>query len=211
MGAPPVVIGGLHASWSGPRLLSTQSPRGADGGTGTTVVAAGPAALFDLGQPAASAAGSPLALTVTAFDVFGNVATGYAGAVAFTSTDPRATLPAGVTFTPADAGRRTVTVTLRTAGGQAITARDAVNGALTGTAAVTVTPGPAVRFDLLAPPADTRRLWATYVGPGEHWLVPGAGHNDVCEVSGDAYRWRVLDFLDRALGRAAAPPVRLAA
>jgi pimeloyl-ACP methyl ester carboxylesterase len=63
--------------------------------------------------------------------------------------------------------------------------------------------------DKLAPPTDAMTLRDTYAGPCELWLVPGAGHTDVCQLGGDAYRWRVLDFLDRALGQAA--PARRAA
>jgi len=40
---------------------------------------------------------------VTAYDIYGNVATGYNGTVNFTSTDPFATLPADYPFTPSDA------------------------------------------------------------------------------------------------------------
>ena len=38
-------------------------------------------------------------MTVTAYDAYGNVATGYTGTVAFTSSDPQACFPADYTFT----------------------------------------------------------------------------------------------------------------
>ena len=48
------------------------------------------------------------ALTVTAYDAFGNVAPTYTGTVAFTSTDPAAALPAAAAFAPSDAGKKTL-------------------------------------------------------------------------------------------------------
>ena len=71
-------------------------------------------------------------MTVTAYDAYGNVATGYTGTVALTSSDPHAVLPASYTFTAADAGTHTFAVTLDTAGTQSITATDTVTSSITG-------------------------------------------------------------------------------
>lgn len=79
-------------------------------------------------------AGTPFTLLVSARDAAGELAPGYTGTVQFTSTDGNATLPPNTTFTPADNGQRTVTVTLRTAGIHGITVRDTVNGTLAGSA-----------------------------------------------------------------------------
>jgi alpha-beta hydrolase superfamily lysophospholipase len=49
--------------------------------------------------------------------------------------------------------------------------------------------------DRHAPPADAERLLARYPGEGSLYLVSGAGHRDVFERGGSAYRQRVLDFL----------------
>ncbi|HXD88767.1 MAG TPA: VCBS repeat-containing protein, partial [Urbifossiella sp.] len=54
-------------------------------------------------------------VTVQALDVFGNVATNYAGTVNFSSTDPLATLPPAYTFTGSDAGSHTFLLGLHTA------------------------------------------------------------------------------------------------
>ena len=54
--------------------------------------------------------------TITAYDRYGNVATGYRGVVRFTSNDSQATLPATYFFTDADAGSHTFSTTFRTAG-----------------------------------------------------------------------------------------------
>ncbi len=69
-------------------------------------------------------AGVSQAFTVTAFDQFGNVATGYRGTLDFTSSDPQAALPAPYTFTAADNGQHTFNVTLKTAGTQSIALSD---------------------------------------------------------------------------------------
>ena len=71
-------------------------------------------------------------ITVTARDAYGNTATGYRGTVQFTSTDYHAVLPADYTFTAANAGTHTFSVTLNTAGTQAVRARDTVTSTITG-------------------------------------------------------------------------------
>jgi len=71
-------------------------------------------------------------LTVTARDAYGNTATGYSGTVHFTSTDTKAILPANYTFKASDKGVHTFSVTLKTAGTQAIRARDTVTSTITG-------------------------------------------------------------------------------
>ena len=80
-------------------------------------------------------AGAPGSVTVTADDLYGNVATGYRGTVKFSSSDTNAALPANYTFTAANAGTHTFTngVTLKTVGTQSITATDTVTGTITGT------------------------------------------------------------------------------
>jgi predicted outer membrane repeat protein len=104
------------------------------------------ASAFLLTAPAKVTAGTPFDLAVTAVDPFGQVAVGYAGTVTFTTSDPdpAAVLPADYTFTAADAGMHTFTdtglgeTTLVTRGRQAITATDAADGSITGSAAVKV-------------------------------------------------------------------------
>jgi streptogramin lyase/Ca2+-binding RTX toxin-like protein len=90
-------------------------------------------------------AGSPISLTVRAFDPYGNLATGYRGTVHFTSSDGQATLPADYTFTATDQGVHTFTLTLRTAGNQTVTLRDTANG-LTFNQSVTVVAAIAAGF-----------------------------------------------------------------
>jgi len=47
--------------------------------------------------------------------------------------------------------------------------------------------------------ADTHRLFAAAREPKDLWLIPNAAHVDFLEMAGDAYRRRVIDFLDTAL------------
>jgi hypothetical protein len=70
--------------------------------------------------------------TVTAYDPYGNVATGYTGTVHFTSSDPRAVLPADYTFTAADLGVHTFTATFNTVGTEWLAATDTLNSSVTG-------------------------------------------------------------------------------
>jgi alpha-beta hydrolase superfamily lysophospholipase len=51
--------------------------------------------------------------------------------------------------------------------------------------------------DSHATPDDAVRLYEKCREPRELWLVPRAGHKDVCETGGDLYRERILDFLER--------------
>jgi uncharacterized delta-60 repeat protein len=83
-------------------------------------------------------AGTPFAVTVRALDAQNNVVPGYTGTVHFTSTDGRATLPGNYTFTAADTGVHTFSVTLATPGNQTVTATDIASG-ITGNTTVTVT------------------------------------------------------------------------
>src|SRR5262249_33339570 len=74
-------------------------------------------------------AGVSQTFTVTARDAYGNVATGYQGAIAFSSSDTQAALPAAYTFTAADAGVHTFSMTFKSSGGQSITVQDSAHAA----------------------------------------------------------------------------------
>jgi len=98
-----------------------------------TVVPAAAASLTLAGMSNPDTAGTSSQFTVTAYDPYGNIATGYIGAVQFTSTDARAVLPASYNFEAADAGVHTFSATLKTAGTQSVTATDIANPSTTGT------------------------------------------------------------------------------
>ncbi|HEV3203057.1 MAG TPA: hypothetical protein VGY77_01680 [Gemmataceae bacterium] len=91
-------------------------------------------------------AGTSITLTVTGRDPFNNRTSGYSGTVSFTSSDPQASLPGDYTFVSGDAGSKTFTMILGTAGVQTITAFDAATGAVSGTAVIRIDPGPATNF-----------------------------------------------------------------
>jgi hypothetical protein len=70
--------------------------------------------------------------SVMALDPYDNLATGYRGTVHFTSSDPQAALPPDYTFTAADAGTHTFSITLNTVGTQSFTASDTATDTITG-------------------------------------------------------------------------------
>jgi hypothetical protein len=98
---------------------------------------------------------SAFSITVTALDASGNTATGYAGTIHFTSSDPQATLPADYTFTSSDLGKHSFDVTLTTVGNQTITAVDAATSTVTGSGSLTVHPAVASQFQASAPASTT--------------------------------------------------------
>jgi hypothetical protein len=96
-------------------------------------VTAAAASTFQLVGHASVSAGGSYTLTITAYDAYGNVATGYTGTVAFKSSDRKAILPANYTFTAADAGTHTFTIVFETAGSQSVTATDTSKTKVKGT------------------------------------------------------------------------------
>jgi hypothetical protein len=105
------------------------------------------------GIPSALTAGTAANATLTVKDGFGNLITGYAGTVHFTSPDPQAGLPADYTFTAADAGAHTFSVTLKTAGTQGVTATDTASSSLTASqSGITVSPAAVSQLAVTAQP-----------------------------------------------------------
>jgi hypothetical protein len=82
--------------------------------------------------PPTATAGANFLFTVIAEDSFNNTDTGYAGAVAFGTSDPSKTLPGNATL---NQGLGTFSATLNTVGNQTLTATDVNNQAITGTSA----------------------------------------------------------------------------
>jgi Tol biopolymer transport system component len=130
----------------------TQSLTATDTNTGSvtgtqTGIRVNPAAANSLvvgGYPSPATAGASQTFTVTAQDAYGNVATGYAGTVHFTSSDGQADLPGDYIFTGDDAGVHSFSGTLKTAGIQSITATDTATAAISGSqTGITVTPAAA--------------------------------------------------------------------
>jgi N,N-dimethylformamidase beta subunit-like protein len=132
------------ATAAGPHTVT-----GSNGGktsTASLTFTPGPASQLRLTAPTNPVTpGSSFSLTVTLTDQYGNVATGYTGTVHFTGSDPAwqvgvlATAPANYTFTAADAGAHTFSVTLITPPSQTVTVTDTANAALTATSTISVT------------------------------------------------------------------------
>jgi hypothetical protein len=101
----------------------------------------GAASSLAMALPTSVAAGTAQSLTVTALAPGGNPAGTYAGVVHFTSSDASAQLPSDYTFTSADAGTHTFSVTIETAGSQTVSVADLGNSGLNATQTVTVGAG----------------------------------------------------------------------
>jgi hypothetical protein len=103
------------------------------GTRGAVTVTPAAATHFKISAPASVTHGVAFTFTVTALDPYGNVATGYLGTVAFTSSDGKANLPANYTFTASDVGVATFTATFNSVGVQSLTATDTKTKSITGT------------------------------------------------------------------------------
>jgi probable HAF family extracellular repeat protein len=130
-------------------ITVTDTVNGSLNGTDSVLVVPSVAVTFVV-TPWASpaAAGSAFAFVVEANDAYGNLATGYAGIVNFTSTDGQAVLPVSGTLTN---GVGIFGAILKSAGTRNITATDSVNGSLAGSAPVVVNPADAVALVVSAP------------------------------------------------------------
>src|SRR5262249_14216342 len=73
-----------------------------------------------LSAPGTAVAGTAVPATVSIWDPYGNLSTGFTGTVHFTSTDPIADLPADFAFGPGDQGTHTFQVTFERAGTQSL-------------------------------------------------------------------------------------------
>ena len=143
--------GGVTLFTAGAQTLTVQdTANSALTGSATVTVGAGASALLVVSAPASAIAGSPFNVTVTVLDSEGNVVTGYTGTVVVTSSELNPQ-PTDHTFTASDSGSYVFSATLFSAGVQTVEARDAANGALAGTATVTVQAAPANQLLLTAP------------------------------------------------------------
>ncbi len=124
------------AQWIAAVDTTTASLTGTDGG-----ITVNPAAArqFIISAPSSVNAGAAFRLTVTVEDAYGNVVTGYADTVHFSSTDTRATLPSNYTFTVTDKGVHTfIGLIMRKKGRQSITITDTQNSVLASTDTISV-------------------------------------------------------------------------
>lgn len=156
--------GGAHTFSATLKTTGTQSITGNDGslsGTQTNIsVSAAAAATLTLAGYPATTAGLAQSFTVTARDAFGNLATGYAGTVHFSSSDGQAALPVDYPFGGADAGTHTFSATLKTAGTQSISAGDGTLGSTQGN--IAVSPASAATLSVAGFPATTAGAAQSY-------------------------------------------------
>jgi hypothetical protein len=118
---------------AGPQTVTVyDSSTGTPTGTQSVTVTSAAASSFSVSGFPATTAGVAHSFTVTALDAFGNVATGYTGTAAFSSSDPIASLPANYAFTAADAGVHTFTAALKRAGTQFLQVADTLTSSLIG-------------------------------------------------------------------------------
>lgn len=121
-------------AWFGTFVACSASALGGCGGggsnNGTSGGGGGGAAIhFSVAGPAHIPSGTSFTFTVSAIDASNNPIPGYAGTAQFTSSDPRARLPASA---PLMSGQGTFSATLITGGNQTITATDISSSKVTG-------------------------------------------------------------------------------
>ena len=146
-------------------------------GTSSSItVNATAASKFSVSAPATATARTAFTLTVTAIDPYSNTATGYTGTVHFTSSDPKAVLPANSTLSN---GAGNFTAIAETAGSQTFTATDTMTGSLTGNSGSVATTAPATLMTTSgAPPNGT--VDAIYGGTRIEYELCGAGGCSAC-------------------------------
>jgi hypothetical protein len=142
-------------------LTATDTATGTITGSQTGIMvypASLPAVSFSVtGFPTSITAGVAGTITVTARDTNGNIANSYRGTVHFTGSDPLAVLPPDYTFTGADQGVHTFSVTLKKAGGQSIAATDTATCSISASeTGISVQPAAASQFVLSAPSSVTK-------------------------------------------------------
>ncbi|MFI5455300.1 MAG: DUF4082 domain-containing protein [Isosphaerales bacterium] len=126
--------------------------------TGISVSPAAASKLVLSGLPSTATVGVAQSVKVTAEDPYGNVATGYAGTVEFTSS-AAASLPANYPYTTADQGVHAFTITFETAGTQSVTVQDTSSGMF---AQSGITVAPAAPINLLAIAASSTQINLTW-------------------------------------------------
>ena len=139
-------------------LTATDTVTGSITGTsGTIAVAPAGASTLTVSAPGSATAGNVFSVIVTAFDQYGNQATGYTGTIHFTGGGAGATLPSDYTFVGGDSGTHTFNgVALAAAGSRTLTATDTVTGSITGTSGtIAVSPAGASTLSVTSPASAT--------------------------------------------------------
>ena len=135
------------------------------------VTPAAASALTIANLPASVLAGTAQNIAVTAYDTYGNIATGYTGTIKFTSSDAKAILPASYQFVAANKGTHSFSVTFNTTGQQSVTVTDTVTASITGTARTTVTASSIAAF--VREDTTTQGNWIGAYGSQGYDIVSG--------------------------------------
>ena len=122
---------------------------------GIVVTAASQATRLSVVGIANGVAGNGTNAVVTAYDRYNNIVTHYRGTVVFSSSDLTAALPANTTFVDADAGTKTLPITLYTPGTQSVTVADSRDGNVMGAQGNIIVSAVANRFSLQVPTTAT--------------------------------------------------------
>lgn len=83
-----------------------------------------PVSYLKVSAPTTAKAGSPIKVTVTAYDSSDRVKSDYTGTISLMSSDSQAVMPEKYTFVASDNGHKTFTVKLKTAGKQTVSVSD---------------------------------------------------------------------------------------
>lgn len=110
--------------------------------------------------------GTAANVTVTAKDAYNNTATSFASPITFSSSDSKATLPGGYTFTVGDAGSHTFSgaVMFKTTGNQSVTATSSNPNVSASQSDITVNPGSVSSFTFTNLPKNSVKI-------GEQWTA----------------------------------------
>jgi subtilisin family serine protease len=153
------------------------------------------------GLPSSVTPGTPYNITVTAYDAYGNVATGYTGTVSFSSSDAKALLPSSYSFVASNAGTHTFSVTFETTGRQSVTATDTTTSTITGSASTTVGLGDSA--SLIDTDTSTEGNWIGNYGSQGYDLVAGAAslpsYATVTPSGESTYTWSTTTTVPQAL------------
>jgi len=123
-----------------------------------------PTSLSVTGLPASVTAGTAKNIIVSAVNG-STVATAYTDTVSFSSTDPKAVLPANYTYTSTDAGTHVFPITFETAGAQSVTVTDMQNANLIGSESTTVTVGAPASLNIVSGNNQTAPTIGTFTLP----------------------------------------------
>jgi hypothetical protein len=140
VGSYPLSVAVADVNGDGRPDLVTANDSGPYNGPGVSLLLGNrnAATQLQITAPASVTAGTSFTITVTALTAGNGLDGLYTGTVHFSSSDGLAGLPANYTFTKADMGSHTFSVTLNSTGTQTVTVKDKAHKTIEGTASVTV-------------------------------------------------------------------------